>query len=148
MRSVNKRNKESRAQALKTFEQLGDKRWKNTLELDSAKTDDEVRRFLDENGVRLKNFESVVKNVRTTLQTTADRYGSGRPFELRGKKHKETDQTIYNIPRFVLEALVKCKKELRKEQKLKWWHTHKSDKKQNRKIRQKISKKIVCRVGG
>ncbi len=65
MRSVNKRNKESRAQALKTLEQLRDKRWADTLELDSGKADDEVRRFLDENGVRLKTFQSVIKNIRT-----------------------------------------------------------------------------------
>ncbi len=71
----------------------------------------------------------------------ADRYSSGRPFELYGKKHKETGQTIYEIPRFVLEDLVKCKKELRKEQKLQWWHTHKGSKRENRKSVKKIRKK-------
>ena len=135
MRSVaqKERNEESRAQAIKQLKELEAERWADTLELDSGKTDDEVRSFLHENGVHLKKVSSVIKNVGDTLETMANRYGSGRPLVTLGKRNKETGQEIYHIPRFVLEKLVECKKELRKEQKRKYWHTRKSGKKQGKK---------------
>jgi hypothetical protein len=123
------RNKESSLRkALKRLEKYEDKRWADTLELNSAKADDEVRRFLDERGVHLKTVRSVKENILRTLQTMATRYGNARPFVILGKKHKETGEEIYKIPRFVLDKVVECKKELRREQKLKYWHTRKGGK--------------------
>jgi hypothetical protein len=134
---------QSAKQTRKTLRELEAARWADTLELDSGKPDDEVRHFLYENGVRLKTVWSVIKNVRRTLQIMGDRYGGGRSLEgrIEGRKHKETGQTIYKIPKFVLEAVVECKKELRREQKLKWWHSPKSRKKRGEKSVKKILKK-------
>jgi len=113
----------------------------DTLELDSGKPDDEVRSFLRENDVRLNKVSSVIKNVRDTLETMANRYGSGRPFVILGKKHKRTGQELYHIPRFVLEKLVECKKELRKDQKRTYWHTRKSRKKAvNKAVKKNLTK--------
>lgn len=104
------------------------KQWADALELDPAQGNDAVRSFLAEKGLRLKTATSVINNVRRYWQSmptdtfSAKRRPSADSIIARCKRDKN-GRTTYEIPKFLLEGVVRYAKQRRGETKRKAWKT-------------------------